>query len=118
MRYLDLVDYFHYCLKFYENQPTSNMSAGNPTDPYETDEAATPPHLSTGHDPYDVDDEGYMILSTDDFAGDNIEWPLGTEAPSKYCECMIPDVKVYLGLNKSVEYCAACQKDMPPGDEQ
>lgn len=73
--------------------------------------------MGDSKDPYETDDEGYMILSTDDFENDTIEWPIGTEAPSKYCECMIPEVAIYLGLNKSVEYCKSCKKDMPPHDE-
>lgn len=63
----------------------------------------------------DVDDEGFMILSTDDIedAFTPVEWPIGTEAPTKECDCMIPDVAIYVGLNKQVEYCKACGRDMP-----
>lgn len=74
--------------------------------------------MSSGIDPYGVDSEGYMIFSTEELAEslEELEWPVGTEAPSKYCECMIPDVTIYVGLSKQVEYCKACGKDMPPED--
>lgn len=73
-------------------------------------------NLHTGTDPdLDTDEEGFMHLSTDDIedAFMPIEWPIGTEPPSDDCECMVPEVAIYVGLNKQVEYCKSCGKDMP-----
>lgn len=74
--------------------------------------------MCTSTDPdVDFDDEGFMILSTEDIEEIFSGMPEGgdgsTEPPDTHCECMVPDVAVYTGLNKTVEYCKSCKKDMP-----